>query len=264
MTYKVESSPAKALNWSWTPASPLTTTKHQSDTDQSDTDEVFERKEEQSWSGINVRRRSYGNHKQPEVRSDRKSPETDEISRSGSNASRNSFGASGSSAFSSRTGRKGRYSLDGALNETQFQDVSDGGQRRSRKTSDEEIQSFEEEGYVKWSTLEENRRRLASTHTAWELDRSQSVDRFSSSTNREYSSSQVETPVTQSKESTDDGRWGGIDVPRRCLGYTYRWRSNDELSQKSGNQFFFVRPSLLNYIRNNLKSEIIVSIMKSW
>ena len=69
MTYKVESSPAKALKWSWTPASPLDTKRHQSDTDQSDTDEVFEKNEEQSWSGINVRRRSYGSHgshKQPE------------------------------------------------------------------------------------------------------------------------------------------------------------------------------------------------------
>ena len=250
MTYKVESNPAKALNWSWTPASPLAAKKHQSDTDQSDTDEVFERNEESSWSGINVRRRSYGSHgshKQPEVSSGRKSTETDEISRSGSNASRNSIGASGPSTSSSRTGRKGRHSLDGALRATQFHDISDGGQRSSRKTSDEEIQSFEE-GYVKWSTLEENRRRLASSHTAWELGRSQSVDRFSSLTNREHSSSKLETPVTQSKESPEEGRWGGIDVPRRCLGYTYRWRSNDELSQKSGKQKFpFVRAPLLKW-----------------
>ena len=45
MTYKVESSPAKALNWSWTQASPLATKRHHSDTDQSDTDEVFEKNE---------------------------------------------------------------------------------------------------------------------------------------------------------------------------------------------------------------------------
>ena len=245
MTYKVESSPAKALNWSWTPASPLAAKKHQSDTDQSDTDEVFERNEEPSWSGINVRRRSHGSHKEPEVSSGRKSTETDEILRSGSNVSRSSIGASGASASSSTTGRKGRHSLDGALEETQFHDISDGRQRSSRKTSDEEIQSLEE-GYVKWSTLEENRRRLASTHTAWELGRSQSVDRFSSLTNREHSSSKVENPVTQSKESPEERRWAGIDVPRRCLGYTYRWRSNDELSQKSGNQnIFFVLPPLL-------------------
>ena len=248
MTYNVEASPAKALKWSWTPASPLDTKKHQSDTDQSDTDEVFEKKEEQSWSGINVRRRSYGSHrshKQPEDSFGRKRPETEETSRS-----RSSVGASRSSASSSRTGRKESSNLDGASKETQFQDVSDRGQRSIRKTSNEEIQSSEE-GYVKWSTLEENRRRLASTYTAWELGRSQSVDQFSSLNNREYSSSQVETPVTQSKETPDEGRWGGIDVPRRCLGYAYRWRSNDELSQKSG------RPnqSLITFVRSSsLKS----------
>ena len=250
MTYKVESSPAKALKWSWTPASPLDTKRHQSDTDQSDTDEVFEKKEEQSWSGINVRRtsyRSHGSHKQPKDSFGRKHSETKETSRS-----RSSVGESRSSTSSARTGRKESYSLEGASKETQFRDISDRGQRSIRKASDEEIQSSSEEGYVKWSTLEENRRRLASTYTAWELGRSQSVDQFSSLTSREYSSSQVETSVTHSKETPDEGRWGGIDVPRRCLGYAYRWRSNDELSQKSGRH----NQNLLSFVRSSsLKSE---------
>ena len=34
ITYKLESSPAEALNWSWTPASPLLSDKHRHDTDQ--------------------------------------------------------------------------------------------------------------------------------------------------------------------------------------------------------------------------------------
>ena len=187
------------------------------------------------------------------------SSEANETSWSGINVPGRSTSAPRLSASSDITGQKEEFNRDKVSSEVKYADGKSTGSRIDvsvRKipfshgqhmiqnditVNEQNIsetvgtkRSEEEDGIVKWSTLEENRRRLATAYTAWEIGKSQSVDRISSSIRTEFSSSQTDERVSQVEEVPSEGRWGGIDVPRRCLGYSSRWKSQDELAQKAG------------------------------
>ena len=76
------------------------------------------------------------------------------------------------------------------------------------------------------SKLEERRRRLSSENknTAWEIKSSpKSPTKARSPTSSEYNT----YSETQFHEKQDEAevKWGKIDVPRRCLGYSPRWKT---------------------------------------
>ena len=243
-TYQVEKS-SPHLNWTWTPASPLHSNKRDSKSDEQD--DIFK-----AWSKVTVRRRSYGGSRPSDTN---RFSDADGTSWSGKDVPRRS--ASTHRLSSIISGKKENQGSDeGQSKFTPLVKPERYYQRRSsdipqhnishnyqheiheetttseekQNTSAETKSSAADSSATKWFLLEENRKRLSSSHvTAWELGRSQLVDFSPLTSNRDF----VSPWAREETEPPPEGNWGGIEVPRRCIGYRSRRKSHGEVSGKA-------------------------------
>ncbi len=102
-----------------------------------------------------------------------------------------------------------------------------GTSERKRTTSKPQDNTSTDGSVDIWgSKLEERRRRLSSENknTAWEIkSKPKSPTKPRSPTSSEYNA-YSETQFHEKQDETEV-KWGKIDVPRRCLGYSPRWKT---------------------------------------
>ncbi len=219
---------SRTLNWSWSPASPLLKKgEKMSSEDGSDT---FDEDPDVSLSTLrNLRRRSYAGSRQTEVATSTE----DGTSWTGINVPRRSASANKISSLLGRRASQdrsedpdtGSRSVADSLPEETHSSAQPSEEPKNSDIRDK-WNAVQDQSSTKLSSLEENRRRLAATTvTAWELGSAKSPDGIvSPSSHRDFSS-------PWSKEEDEgppaDVNWGGIDVPRRCLGYRTRSRHSE-------------------------------------